>query len=397
MQPSNAVDSPTKVQLNGLFRNSIWHCNCSPRLPAVQFQVKKDTPNRGRSFYTCQKERGKGNKCDFFLWTEDARAREMGAVLSNSRSEAETPSRKPKRQTTLHESITPSKEKRPWYEKTPVTSLADLNRGIFTGSTATAESSTMKASPSGGPVEELNDDISSDEEDELVHIADANSQPRASPETPSAGSKRKQPDVEEYSDFSSGDEEELAAMADSTGQSLGSQSKYRNAFETSAADRTHLADDGMPTPLTGKPVRRVLFADPEVRNSKRQRTDENIASLSQVTTAVSPFSTPSSSQGDAATPSKASTTITQEVMALLKDQKVDEQVLHNIRVTLDKHAAKARGLERGRDASRDAAKKAEGRIAELQQRITDLENQRKMDAEARKKMRTDLMKVYCDN
>ncbi|KAI1082797.1 hypothetical protein F5B20DRAFT_530372 [Whalleya microplaca] len=391
MPPSTTKDSPNKVPLNGLFRNSIWHCNCSPRLPAVQFQVKKDTANRGRSFYRCQRERGKGNKCDFFLWTEDARLREMGAVLSNSRSEAETSSRKPKRQTTLHESITPSKEKRPWYEKTPVTSLADLNRSILSNSTATAQSSTVKASDSGKSGGVLDSDVSSGEENERARTTDASSQPRAS--SPSAGSKRKRPDAGEYSDLTSSEEEALAALATGSDESKGLQNKQGSTFITPAITRTHSVEDGMPTPLTEQPVRRVLFPDPKTSNPKRQRTDDGFASLPQ----AAPADSPASSQGERATPSKSSITVTQEVMSLLKDQKIDEHVLRSVRTALDKHAAKAKGLERGRDASRDAVKKAEGRIASLQQQVTDLENQRKMDVEARKKMRTDLMKVYREN
>ncbi|KAH7354702.1 hypothetical protein BKA65DRAFT_548789 [Rhexocercosporidium sp. MPI-PUGE-AT-0058] len=78
--------SPTKtVPLKGYFADGIWHCNCNPRLPASNFQVKKEGPNTGRWFYTCQQPKESG--CGFFLWKDDALGREMTAVMANSRSE----------------------------------------------------------------------------------------------------------------------------------------------------------------------------------------------------------------------------------------------------------------------------------------------------------------------
>ncbi|KAL2070935.1 hypothetical protein VTL71DRAFT_13961 [Oculimacula yallundae] len=80
--------NPTKtVPLKGYFADGVWHCNCNPRLPASNFQVKKEGPNTGRWFYTCQQPKESG--CGFFLWKEDAVGREMTAVMANSRSEPE--------------------------------------------------------------------------------------------------------------------------------------------------------------------------------------------------------------------------------------------------------------------------------------------------------------------
>ncbi|KAG4435457.1 hypothetical protein IFR05_009059 [Cadophora sp. M221] len=87
--------SPTKtVPLKGYFADGIWHCNCNPRLPASSFQVKKDGPNTGRWFYTCQQPRESG--CGFFLWKDDAVGREMTAVMASSRSEPGASSRTPR-------------------------------------------------------------------------------------------------------------------------------------------------------------------------------------------------------------------------------------------------------------------------------------------------------------
>ena len=69
----------------GVFADGIWHCDCTPRLPAEHFKVKKESKNQGRWFYTCQNQ--EPQRCGFFLWDEDAKFREEGAVLNNSRSE----------------------------------------------------------------------------------------------------------------------------------------------------------------------------------------------------------------------------------------------------------------------------------------------------------------------
>lgn len=74
-----------KVPLKGLFSDGVWKCNCDPRLQAQRFQTKNGGQNHGRWFYTCQ--RPQPMRCDFFLWEDDAKPREMAAVLNNSRTE----------------------------------------------------------------------------------------------------------------------------------------------------------------------------------------------------------------------------------------------------------------------------------------------------------------------
>ncbi|OTB06622.1 hypothetical protein M426DRAFT_318678 [Hypoxylon sp. CI-4A] len=388
MLPSNPPNTPRKGPSNAQFRNGVWYCNCIPRLPAVQFTVRKDTKNKGRSFYTCQKDKDKKNKCDFFLWSEDAYKLEVGAILTNSS----------KKQRTLHESITPAKEKRA--EKTPITSISELNRMLGydqSKSPGSARSSTLKGSPVSDKkiADDLVSNFSSDEDDDLFGPSFTNSQLAAAQNTPSMASKRKREEDEEYDDFSSGEEEALVSLTDS---SVKNHNKSRNVFATPSASRTPNTKDGILTPLTEKPVRRVLFEAEGSKDAKRLRT-EGFASLPQSspeksTTTTSAFTSPSSSQN---TTGKGSADLTADVMSLLEGQGLDETVLLRIRGTLDKHAARARGLEKGRDASRDAVKKADARVAELQGRVTHLENQRKLDSEARQKMRTDLMKLYCES
>ncbi|KAI1466808.1 uncharacterized protein F4812DRAFT_432870 [Daldinia caldariorum] len=389
----------TKVPVNGHLRNGIWHCNCIPRLPAIQYLAKRETPNKGRSFYACRKDRNKENKCNFFLWTEDAHEREVNNVLTNSRSEAEgTPSRRPKkRQRTLHESITPAKEKR--QGKTPVTSLADLDRMLKpdppSPPSPTTQSSTMKGSfkPVKAALKTLGKGSSSDEDDESAHTSDdGQAQPESGPATLSKGLKRKMPNIEDYSDLSSGEEEVLIALANNSAQA---KTKQRDAFSTPSGPRT-LVQDGMATPLTDKPVRRVLFADPSSPTTPKRdlaATSTNTPSTSSSSHHPQQQQQEQQQQSAPATPG-GEQGLTQEIMALLYDQPIDGAVRKKIRAVLDRHAARAKGLERGRDASRDAAKKAEARVAELTRRVAELENQRRVDEQARQKMRTELMKLY---
>jgi hypothetical protein len=81
----NNRSAPRSTVPRGVFADGIWHCDCTPRLPAEHFKVKKESKNQGRWFYTCQNQ--EPQRCGFFLWDEDAKLREEGAVLNNSRSD----------------------------------------------------------------------------------------------------------------------------------------------------------------------------------------------------------------------------------------------------------------------------------------------------------------------
>lgn len=86
---SRYVTKNGRTAKRGLFSNGIWHCDCDNRLPADKFQTKNGGKNHGRWFYTCQ--RPQPSRCGFFLWEDEAKVREEGAVLSNSNTEPMTP------------------------------------------------------------------------------------------------------------------------------------------------------------------------------------------------------------------------------------------------------------------------------------------------------------------
>ncbi|ETS86650.1 hypothetical protein PFICI_00478 [Pestalotiopsis fici W106-1] len=437
------AETPTKKPDNGYFTKGQWHCNCQPRLPAVQFQVRRESKNKGRWFYTCQIDRTKGKtgeprKCDFFLWAEDARLREEGALLNNSTTEPDDGEeaggngqntkkslRTPRKlvQTTLSARVEPREEgKRHWTHRTEITPIKELERTVGgsqsetrSGGGETAKSSsTMRATDStsssktAANTQRLGRD---DGEDELAQNGGTASTVAAAQaqQTPSAGTKRKR-DVIELSDNDDGDtddlfgdmdsdeERQLAAIAESSSH----PGRKRDAFATPAAQRLSDGATSLPTPsLTGKSVRRVLFAEPEVGEAsdanKRQRNNNSGAYTPIGADPKTPSSSqegvsPSSSQR--ATPGSSIGDITQEIMDLLKGQQIDELASRKVHSALQRYAAKARGLEKGRDASRQALRNQEVKIAKLQERITNLENARMVDANARKEMKIKLMEMY---
>ena len=72
--------------IRGLFADGIWLCDCTPRQPAEHFKVKKEGPNKGRWFHTCQAQPDT-KRCGFFIWDEQSKLREEAAVLGGKRTE----------------------------------------------------------------------------------------------------------------------------------------------------------------------------------------------------------------------------------------------------------------------------------------------------------------------
>ena len=71
--------------------------------------------------------------------------------------------------------------------------------------------------------------------------------------------------------------------------------------------------------------------------------------------------------------------ITEEVMYLLREQKLDPEITTSLQELLNKHALKISGIAKGRDITRVALKAKDSKIAELQQKISSLEAEREMD------------------
>lgn len=86
--------------------------------------------------------------------------------------------------------------------------------------------------------------------------------------------------------------------------------------------------------------------------------------------------------------------ITTAVLGLLSAEPVSAPVRHAVRETLNLHATRTRGVERGRDMLRDTLGAKNRRIAELQARVDKLESDRRMPLDVLKKAATDLLTLY---
>lgn len=146
------------------------------------------------------------------------------------------------------------------------------------------------------------------------------------------------------------------------------------------------AEAAWPTPTTGTSLKlndNDVFTAPNTR-LKGGMFDGNERKTSLPSPSVTP--TPNRFRdGDIADPTSGPASdpreydITQEVLALLSEQEVDEETTTNVTQALNRHALKTQGIVRGRDITRVALKAKDAKIAELQQRISALEAEREMD------------------
>ncbi|KAK3177445.1 hypothetical protein K4F52_009777 [Lecanicillium sp. MT-2017a] len=287
-----------RKRLDGLWDNNQWWCNCEPRRKAAFRQVKKESKNKGRFFFTCASTR----QCDFFLWQDLANIRQPGsgtpaAAAQNNAASSSSPQQQQTR----------------------------AARSPSTASTQTLE--------------------------------------------PSTPSKRRRtddsPENDLFSDLGSDDEQQLAAMTDrSVSQAAG---RKQDVFTSSSFPQTptngHRSIDaasGLPTPS----VARTLFPT---------TAEKGAATTPTTTTASSSLAdTPSSSSGGGGSVEDNTQT---QVMQLLRGTTLsDDDVLGKVQALLATSERKMQGLVRGRDAVRVALRDKDVRIAELQERVTDLEN-----------------------
>lgn len=270
------------------------------------------------------------------------------------------------RQTTLSASVTPRAAAEKRAVPTPIVPLSQLERQVgghgAASSSQAASSATLRASDAGrtqasSTLREVDgDDESSDDtsEDELAPGLTTAAPLQGGSGPPQAGDKRKRDEAEvteeeDYGDWSSDEEQQLAAITDSSSRGPGAQGRKRDAFATpAAAARAHDAVSGLPTPaFTDRPLRRVLFTDPEVPTpAKRQRTATESADSASALSASPPTASQPQSPSAATTPGGSGRpSITVIVMGLLRDQQVDCAVRARVRKELERCDARTQGLE----------------------------------------------------
>lgn len=334
-------------QPKGLFADGIWLCNCTPRVPAEHFKVKKEGRNNGRWFYTCQN--GEGRRCDFFLWDEDAAPRMAAAVLSNSRNEPRAtlvnrardgPAAGGSLRTNAIEvedrSPTQSPEPPPPYNSQSECSSRTL--------TSTASSKKRTLDDTGFEFDENEDEpfpwvLTGQEEAELVQVADRVSQ---APETP-----RKAVKTTAYAT-------PATTSATTTGKRRLPWLDYTN--ETPASKMLSKSA-GLPTPSTTTPSTKSVFA-------------------------ATPDTTPTPSRfRDALTESISRSDLADEVFSMLRSASVilQSNAAAQLKGVLTKHDLRTQGIAKGRDISRLAIKAKDAKIVELQARISALEAERELD------------------
>lgn len=306
---------------------TLYRGNCQPRLPASHLLVRKEGPNKGRWFYTCQEP--KESACRFFLWDDAAHSREMGAVLQNSRSESQ-----------------PSNISADTTEATASIDRTSVNGHI-------AASNKWMADLARKDEEEFGDWPLSPEGELKVAgvIGEASMHSSSTPETPRKAIKN-------------------AAL-----ETPGSKRKREGVWpspQTSTADDV-FAIPGMSRSKggmwdgTGRPG---LLSPSATPTPDRYRNANKGSGLTEE----------SSPDYD----------ITEEIMSLLRDQSLDEATSSKVRQVLNKYALKTLGIAKGRDMTRLALKGKDTKIAELQQRITALETERDMDRVVIRHFRSDM-------
>ncbi|KXT11525.1 hypothetical protein AC579_6583 [Pseudocercospora musae] len=322
--------------LKGLFDNGIWYCNCTPRMPAEHFKVKKEGKNKDRWFYTCQQPSESAQRCDFFLWNEDARLRESAAVLNNSRSEPRDPD--------VQEGWTAGRDAQGKMIPTTIPSYPTLS-GANVGLKRNALEARL-----GDEDGDDEFDLNGQEEEEMFKAADSIS----SFETPHKAQK-----TGVYA---------TPATSDA---------------KKSSRKLPWLKDQQMPaTPISGKKTVVDFFntSPSKVLPSSAQEVDAQTPSVPSALPTVPESPTPTSRFKNALhNPADSQSSLTNEVLEELSNVALPPEKLECLRSILSKHDLRTQGITKGREISRLALKAKEAKIVELEARIASLQAAKEVD------------------
>ncbi|KAF7186840.1 hypothetical protein HII31_11800 [Pseudocercospora fuligena] len=338
--------------LKGLFDNGIWYCNCTPRMPAEHFKVKKEGKNKDRWFYTCQQPSESAQRCDFFLWNEDAKLRESAAVLNNSRSEPRDP---------------------------------EVQEGWTAGR---------------------------DAQGKMVNFREASPTPTAIPSYPplpnaNVGLKRNaleaqlgDGDDDDEFDLNGQEEEEMFKAADSissfeTPHKAQKTGVYATPATSDAKKSSRklpwLKDQQMPaTPVSGKKTVVDFFntSPSKVVPSSAQAVDPQTPAVPSALPTIPESPSPTSRFKNALhNPADSQSSLTNEVLQELSTVRVPPEKLEILRSILSKHDLRTQGVTKGRDISRLALKAKEAKIVELEARIASLHAEKEVDRSIIERMR----------
>lgn len=361
--------APRPTLPKGVFADGIWHCECKPRLPAEHFKVKKETKNKGRWFYTCQNQAEK--RCDFFLWDEDAKLREEGAVLNNTRSEPQQErvsnaqdgwdAGRTRRGISANIDPTATKMTPKPVDEDDETTDDEGSRPAYSlqqsGNKRKAEAANLNDDDDDDDDELLPWPLTGQEEQDLVAATD---QIAPSPETPRKATKTG-----------------IYATPATTVQKKRTLPWLEQPVDSTTVARTPSVSSDQQTGFLdspSKPPTKALAPIPE----QVYGPTPTLQASTPKSQAKSP--SPSNRHRDAlANPADNSSSLTNEALATLAGTAIPPSVLNQLRGILSKHDLKSQGIVKGRDISRLALKAKEAKIVELQARIASLEAEREVD------------------
>nr|OQO15529.1 hypothetical protein B0A51_17748 [Rachicladosporium sp. CCFEE 5018] len=349
----------------GLFADGIWQCNCDPRLPAEHFKVKKEGKNQGRWFYTCQNS--EPQRCGFFLWDEDAKIREEGAVLGNSRTEPEM-RREAEGQTTwgparggMFGNVDPISGRARTQREMDDDESTEAGSPPPLYSTQPAVQAANKRSATTAGFGDDDDDfldwpLTGQDEDAMAQAADAASSfatPHKAqkqgvydtPATTTEKAKRYLPWLAE------------AAQATPSGKAQQPQPDYFN------------------TPSKPSVMPPLHFPNPTAAPAGPQTPSVDPVVPSAIPNAPSP---PTRHMDPLLHPSSTSD-LANSALSILSTTSIAPESLAQLRALLNQHDLKTQGISKGRDITRLGLKAKDAKIAELQARIASLEAEREVD------------------
>lgn len=333
----------SSVKLNGLFDKGQWFCNCSPRLPAENFAVKKEGPNKGRRFFTCQNQQAK--RCGFFLWSEDAQPREAAAVLNNSRSEPVDAA--------VQEGWNAGRETP---AKARFAAMPQYDLPLSPSPTLLTSHGAMKRDLQEAGFANSDDDedeffsLTGKEEEELVKAAD-----HATFETPHKAQK------------------------------IGVYATPATTEKRTARKLPWLQDPT--TPASSKKTVSDYFSSTPSKSSSNPgfvaelpATPVPVAHSSTASAPGPQSPSPPTRHKDAlVNPADRECALTNEVLAELAQTRLPPQTMANLRSILSKHDLRTQGVTKGRDISRLALKAKEAKVTELQAKVNSLQAELELD------------------
>jgi hypothetical protein len=358
--------APRSTAPKGVFANGVWHCDCTPRLPAEHFKVKKESKNKGRWFYTCQNQ--EPQRCAFFLWDEDAKLREEGAVLNNNRSEPKikhipaaqdgwnagrsrggmfagvNPMPKDTNSEPLKEDDESTEDESP----TPAYSSQHHNSNAAKRKVSTAN---LDGDHDSEDDELLPWPLTGLEEQDLIEAADSVAPP---PETPRKAAKTG-----------------VYATPSTTIDRKRTLPWLQRSAGASATPMTPFSLGSHQTSYSDSPSKQATKTLPAISEQIFPPTPTLQANM-PAAQAGSP--SPHARHRDAlSNPADEASSLTAEALAALSSTSIPPHILAELREILSKYDLKAQGVVKGRDISRLASKAKEAKIAELQARIASLE------------------------